>query len=139
MAGPAVATAGKLRGVKPHPVIPIRAAHLTTGACDACLPSAAGPVCRNELLPGTAEPVLAGPPALLQRVLASLSQDLAVQVPGGLMAAGLVRALTLSADEAELTLAVSSRCGGALLADAAFQSLRRALPDTDIYVLHAER
>jgi hypothetical protein len=36
----------------------------------------------------------------------------------------------------ELQLAVDPRCGGAELADAAFQTLRRLLPDTDIYVTH---
>jgi hypothetical protein len=136
-AGQAGPGAGTLRGVKSHPVIPIQAASLTTGDCAACLPSAAGPVCRQDLAASDAEPQLQGPPDVLQRVLQALSHDLAVQSPGGLLASGLVRGLRLSAQEAELTLAVAPRCGGALLADAAFQSLRRALPDTDIYVLHA--
>jgi hypothetical protein len=35
----------------------------------------------------------------------------------------------------ELRLAVPTDCGGALLADTAFQTLRGLLPDTDIYVL----
>ena len=133
---PAGAAAGTLQGVKPHSVIPIQVARLSTGDCAACLPSAAGPVCRNELAPPGEEPQLAGPPELLQRVLQALSRDLAVQSPGGLLASGLIRGLTLTADEVELTLAVAPRCGGALLADTAFQSLRRELPDTDIYVLH---
>ncbi|MFO1340247.1 MAG: hypothetical protein U1F53_18805 [Burkholderiaceae bacterium] len=50
---------------------------------------------------------------------------------------GLVQALTLTDDEADLTLAAPP-CGlGARLADVAFHTLRRALPNTDIYVHHA--
>jgi hypothetical protein len=80
--------------------------------------------------------VLSGPPALLQRGLAELDRDLGVEAADADGAHGLVHALTLRDGEAELTLAVARRCGGALLADTAFQTLRRLLPDTDIYVTH---
>lgn len=72
----------------------------------------------------------------LSHTWAQLEAALSVQVPGGLRASGLVHALEVGEDEATLVIAVSPRCGGALLADAAFQALRLALPDTDIYVQH---
>ena len=44
----------------------------------------------------------------------------------------------MTGDEIELTLAFPRRCGASdVLADSAFQVLRDAWPDTDIYVMHA--
>jgi hypothetical protein len=82
------------------------------------------------------QPALSGPPDQLQRLLAALEHDLAQQSNG--VGGGLVAALHLGLGEAELTLALPRRCGGTLIADTAFQTLRRLLPDTDIYVSHAE-
>lgn len=119
-------------------IIPIHAQPATTGpGCGDCLHSAAGPVCRSDLGELADRPELSGPADQLQQVLAALDASLALQTGGGLMGSGLVRALHLRDGEADLTLAVAPRCGGALLADTAFQTLRRLLPDTDIYVHHA--
>lgn len=131
-------------------IIPIRletapnvsASHSQTEACPGCLHSRVGPVCRVEWEGLSCTPQLAGPTEQVQRVMAALDSELALvdvhearQAP--LTLSGLVKSLTLAHGEAELTLAVSPRCGGAQLADAAFQTLRRLLPDTDIYIRHA--
>ncbi|MDP1534398.1 MAG: iron-sulfur cluster assembly protein, partial [Rubrivivax sp.] len=51
----------------------------------------------------------------------------------------LVKSLRIEGGEAELTVSFAPHCGPAMaLAEQAFQTLRRALPDTDIYVRHAE-
>jgi hypothetical protein len=99
-----------------------------------------GPVCHAACeQPPEAAPALSGPPDTVQRVLSALDRAL-----GSLQARRRPMrplppwcALHLADGEAELTLAVAPRCGGALLADAAFDTLRRLLPDTDIYVRHA--
>ena len=118
------------------PICPSESASAPEGGCGHCLTSAAGPVCRSDLGPRCTAPVLVGPPERVQEVLAALDRDLGVGAVGADGALGLVHALTLRDGEAELTLAVARRCGGALLADTAFQTLRRLLPDTDIYVTH---
>ena len=44
----------------------------------------------------------------------------------------------LAPGEAELTVTFPAQCGSArVMAEGAFETLRRALPDTDVYVLHA--
>jgi len=128
------ATRGTLFAVM-HPTIPIQTTLPTAAAgCGACLHSAAGPVCRSAQGEPCLAPELSGPPDLLRQVLAELDRELAVQTERERMHTGLVQALKLGDGEAELTLGVAAHCSGALLADAAFQTLRRLLPDTDIYV-----
>ena len=63
--------------------------------------------------------------------MAALSAQLGCAPDG----AGLVRSLRLQPGEVELRLAMPAHCAGAELTDTAFQTLRRLLPDTDIYVL----
>lgn len=115
------------------PIVP-EAAHAASEGCGACLHSAAGPVCRSAQGARCIAPDLLGPPALIRQVLSELERELAVEADGDLASTGLIHALKLQDGEAELTLGVAPHCGGALLADAAFQTLRRLLPDTDIYV-----
>lgn len=95
-------------------------------------------MCRVGVAPGHAGPELRGDPATLARVMAALRQDLAAldDDERSLGADELVHALHLQDGEAELVLAVAQRCGGVALADQAFQTLRRLLPDTDLYVRH---
>jgi hypothetical protein len=101
-------------------------------ACGACLHDAArGPVCRAVLDEPCLAPQLSGPADQLARLMAALVLQLGCAPDG----AGLVRSLRLQPGEVELRLAVSPHCGGAELADTAFQTLRGLLPDTDIYVL----
>lgn len=74
----------------------------------------------------------------MRHLVAELDAALAVQRPDDPDAAtSLVHSLTVADGAAELKLAVASRCAGAHLVDAAFQALRRLLPDTDIYVSSA--
>ncbi|WP_148289686.1 hypothetical protein [Ideonella sp. B508-1] len=124
-------------------VIPIKSdlSGEASAGCGACFHSSMGPVCHSACEhPREAAPVLSGPSDRVQHVLAALEHALGPLHQLGETDApplSLVRALHLADGEAELTLAVAPRCGGALLADAAFDTLRRLLPDTDIYVRHA--
>ncbi|MDT7834354.1 hypothetical protein [Aquabacterium sp. OR-4] len=117
----------------PATIIPIHAAEPSRG-CAACLQASSGPVCRSALGEPCGAPRLSGPAAELHRVMQALQQSLGLPISGD--DNRVVRALTLGDGEAELQLAVDPRCGGAELADTAFQTLRRLLPDTDIYVTH---
>jgi hypothetical protein len=124
-------------------VIPIACADThaqpgASGGCGACLSSAAGPVCRAALCSDAHPQHFEGPPELVRQLVAELDAALAVQRPDDPGApTSLVHSLTLGDGEADLKLAVASRCAGAHLVDAAFQALRRLLPDTDIYVSSA--
>lgn len=120
-----------------HPVIPIHPATVGVAAraCEACMPTAAGPVCRSAVGPRCEAPVICGPQDEVQRVLGALTRTLGVE--RGLVESGLLHSLRLEPGEVELRLAVSPHRGGAELADTAFQTLRALLPDTDIYVTHA--
>ncbi len=116
--------------------IPIhsQAAGIAGSGCGACLHTAQGPVCRSAVGQSCEAPRLSGPQHQVQRVMDELG--IALTANGG-SAVELVRSLRLDDGEAELVLAVAPQCSGALLADAAFEVLRRLLPDTDIYVTHA--
>jgi hypothetical protein len=81
-------------------------------------------------------PQLHGPDEALRRVMAALDADIRHGTDGCFRATDLVHALTLGDGEAELRLGVAREGGGPLI-DSAFQTLRRLLPDTDIYVTHA--
>ena len=114
--------------------ITIHDAHPTAGApaCGGCLHDAArSPVCRAMVDQPCQAPQLSGPADQLARLMAALSAQLGCAPDG----AGLVRSLRLRPGEVELRLAVPAHCAGAELTDTAFQTLRRLLPDTDIYVL----
>jgi hypothetical protein len=113
-----------------HRCIPIHTA--TEAPCAGCHAGPGGPVCRADLGEPCLSPALQGPSGTVQQVMAHLQQVWFAEI--GLPAAGLVRSLTLTPDEADLTLTVASKGSGVLLADMAFQTLRRLLPDTDIYV-----
>jgi len=115
-------------------VIPIVSAQPSRG-CHACLQASSGPVCRSVLGEPCGTPTLLGPEPQVRRLLQALQQSLGLPVDGA--ENRLVRSLALGDGEVELQLTVSPRCGGAELADTAFQTLRRLLPDTDIYVTHA--
>lgn len=104
--------------------------------CGGCTPSAGLPAC--QALQGTRceEPALAGDPSRLATVLLALRQ--VADAEGNLVDTRRFSALRVSPDEVELTLSFPRRCGPSqLLAEDTFQVLRRALPDTDVYVRHA--
>ena len=102
------------------------------GGCGGCLQGASsGPVCRSVLGEPCLAPALSGPADALARLRQVLAPVL------GALESGLVRALRVQDGEVELQLALRADCGGAALADSAFQALRGVMPDTDIYVLPA--
>ncbi len=122
-----------------HPSLPIRIKAVSDDGralgCGACLHTPAGPVCRSSGGHSCAAPQLMGPPDELQRLVVALADSLGMA--DGQLDGTLVRSLKLMPGEVVLNLAVGPECSGATLADAAFQTLRRLMPDTDIYVTHA--
>ena len=105
--------------------------------CGACLPSPSGPQCRATADVAGEPPQLIGPSDELARLMAALAPRLGLAAGAGLSTAGLVRSLQVLPGEVTLQLAVGRHCGGQALAEAAFETLRGLLPDTDIYVTHA--
>ncbi len=110
-------------------------------ACGGCEGAPADAACAVQLdvfSRRCASPLLQGDPVLLQQALAAL-RGVREPVQGSdLVALQLVQALRVEGGEAELTLTYPPGCGVArLMAEDAFQVLRRALRDTDVYVLHA--
>ena len=85
------------------------------------------------------QPRLRGPENTLGPVLKALDRDVVDPASGrGLLALQWIEGLSIEDGEAELRLAFAADCGPArALADAAFHTLRRLLPDTDVYVRHA--
>jgi len=129
-----------------RPVIPIRPlaaasaadeAHSSASAgCHGCTAGSDAPACQALVGQPLRPAELSGPPADLQRLLAALASTLGFP-PDQPEVAG-VRGLQVGAGEVALTLASAPGCAGsAVLTDAAFQTLRRLLPDTDIYIRHA--
>jgi hypothetical protein len=112
--------------------IPIKPADPAGHACGDCHATPSGPVCSASGKSPVGAPTLIGPAAEVQQLLNTLSAECQ-----GQRLADAVVALRLEPGEVELTLSVPPRCGGAELADQAFKTLRRLLPDTDIYVTHA--
>lgn len=105
--------------------------------CGDCRHSISGPVCQATHLPLGEPALLDGPDEVLQPLLAELARSLGDEAAPQANGLQWVRALRWQAGEVELTLGVGPHCAGADLADRAFQSLKRLLPDTDVYVLHA--
>jgi hypothetical protein len=103
--------------------------------CRGCGGGDEAPVCGAALrgLPCVA-PRLEGPEDLLQRVLCELREALDREGGGCASARDFVHLLRVADGEAELRLGVHPDPAGLQLMDTAFQTLRRLLPDTDIYV-----
>ena len=113
--------------------------HPAAGGCSFCAASAEGPACTAAADDGgCGTPALTGEPALLARVLQALRSVTARPDGPNLVDAHRVRGLHIGDGEAELALVLGSGCPSQLeVADAAFQVLRRVLPETDVYVSHA--
>lgn len=111
----------------------------TSNGCGACSHLPAGLTsCTVAAYRRCPQPLLRGPQAPMARALKALGQVLDANSGQNLLAAQLVSSLVLDDSSAELTLTVSSHCGGGrALAESSFQALRGVLPDTDIYVMHA--
>lgn len=88
-------------------------------------------------LPQAQAPQLSGEPARVQRVLNALTSAMDSPALGfSLPLERWLRELRLDSEHAEATLHVTPRLGSAP-AELAFDTLRRLLPDTDIYVVAA--
>ena len=81
-----------------------------------------------------AAPLLSGQPDQVQRVLAALDQAVEKGLGHAMPVARWLRELRLGADEAFVAVAPDLGHDGTESAEIAFQTLRRLLPDTDIYV-----
>lgn len=121
------------------PIVPQVDEAATASGCGGCVHDDAAPRCRAHVDGSAcAHPQLAGRHDQLRRVLDALDREVRDPDTGlGVVQLQWVRALQIGDDEAELTLAFDADCGpGQALSEAAFQTLRRLLPDTDIYVRH---
>ena len=96
----------------PHRVIPIVPIHTTQRAVHS--------------------PRLSGPASQLQHLQVALAADLSQAL--GRVPEGWLGELTLEAGEAHLGIAFGQGPVGRAVAAAAFDTLRRCLPDTDIYI-----
>lgn len=116
-------------------IIPIASQSAAAGCGDCLHDEVNGTICRSLLGQSCAAPELSGPRDELTRLMVALGPLLSVpdaSRPSG--RSSLVRSLHVSPGEVALQLSVAADCGGAALADSAFQALRGLLPDTDIYV-----
>lgn len=119
--------------------VPAPAAAGSAG-CGGCVTSAQGPQCRAHVSgEACAHPQLAGRRELIAQVLGELNRTVVDPDAGrGIVDLQWVRGLRIEDGEAELTLSFAPVCGpGKELSESAFQTLRRLLPDTDVYVRHA--
>ena len=100
----------------------------------ACLHDIGTPACRATLGEDCAAPRLQGSLPDLRRVMSALGPALGFAADAADAGVGVVVSLSVQPGEVDLCLAAGLHCGGAALVDAAFQTLRGLLPDTDIYV-----
>lgn len=121
-------------------VSPDAGATPSSTGCGGCLASDTGPACRAHLTgEACAHPQLAGQHDTLARVLHELNRHVVDPDAGrGIVDLQWVKSLRIEDGEAELTLGFAPQCGpGKDLSESAFQTLRRLLPDTDVYVRHS--
>lgn len=107
--------------------------------CSGCLSSDSGPQCRSHVTgEACAQPQLEGRQELITQVLHQLNREVVDPDAGrGIVDLQWVQSLRIQDGEAELTLSFAAVCGPAKeLAESAFRTLRRLLPDTDVYVRH---
>lgn len=119
---------------------PAAAGSAGSAGCGGCVTSAQGPQCRAHVSgEACAHPQLAGRRELIAQVLGELNRSVVDPDAGrGIVDLQWVRGLRIEDGEAELTLSFAPVCGpGKELSESAFQTLRRLLPDTDVYVRHA--
>ena len=120
-------------------LVPTDEAPAAAQGCGGCVHDDAAPRCRAHVDGSPcAHPQLAGRNDRLRLVLDALDRDVRDPDSGlGVVQLQWIRALHIDDDEAELTLAFNADCGpGQAMSEAAFQTLRRLLPDTDISVRH---
>ena len=123
------------QGSQPAPVLWLQDAD---GGCASCASESTQEGCPTSFdAPRCEQPELDGEEPVLARLLNALRQVGDRQHGHNIVDDRHIRSLRVTADEAELVLTFQSACGiHQHLADAAFQVLRRELPDTDIYIVH---
>ena len=120
----------------PGTLIPIHP--VTTSDCGGCDDGSQGRACSSGFGLPCASPQLQGEAPQVQRAMAALRSVIDPDHGSNLVELQLVQSLRIADGEAELTVTFPRGCGVArLMAEDAFQVLRRALPDTDVYVRHA--
>lgn len=111
---------------------------VAASACGGCVSSDQGPTCRTAYGVPCAAPELQGDDDQLRNALLALRRVIDPEQGRNLIELQLVKSLRIADGEAELTVTFPRGCGAArLMAEDAFQMLRRTLPDTDVYVRHA--
>jgi metal-sulfur cluster biosynthetic enzyme len=107
-------------------------------ACGGCVGATGGPsgaTCRTVYGQPCLAPALQGDTAVLAQALQALRQVVDLESGGNLVDLHLVQSLHIQDGEADLRLTFPRSCGPSrLMAEEAFQVLRRLLPDTDVYV-----
>ena len=108
--------------------------------CGGCIANATGAIrCRPG---GTGQPCLSpvveGPAEKVREVIGALNLEVVdPTLQRGMVDLHMLRSLTIANGQADLTVTFAPSCGGGRqMTEAAFQTLRRLLPDTDIYVHH---
>lgn len=103
--------------------------------CGACSHSRRVLLCQQLPEPVAGPPLVSGPAAQTERLLEALA--VALQEPASGPDNRLLRSLHCEPGEVSLKLNLPAHCGGGgRVAQTAFGTLRRLLPDTDIYVQH---
>jgi metal-sulfur cluster biosynthetic enzyme len=126
-------------GQQHHPTVWLHSGTESPGGCGHCHAPVDGPACEGHL---GGEPCLSpelhGAATALRRVIDSLRAVRTADAGDNIVDLHLVKSLRIADGEAELTVTFPRGCGSASeIAEAAFQAMRRLLPDTDIYVRHA--
>jgi hypothetical protein len=119
----------------PNTTIWLQATPASGSAGEVCGPCASLPP------PGAGDlvaPQLDGPPEQIEAVLAALGEVREFREGRDIVASGRVQAIEIADGEATLTLRMGQGlCVDAhALAERAFDALRAALPDTDLYLRH---
>lgn len=114
--------------------IPLRAEPVAaaTPGCGGCHHGSQADCSAAMPVPG--QPHLLGPADRLQALLASLKPAIDAEFGVAVEPGAWLRSLRLDDDEAEVTLAPGLACRAVGVASVAFDTLRRLLPDTDIYI-----
>jgi hypothetical protein len=123
-----------------HPLpIPLRAepAGADTPGCGGCHHGSQADCSAAMVAP--CQPHLLGPADRLQAVLARLQPAIDAELGTAVEPGAWLRSLRIDDDEAEVTLAPGLACRAVGVASVTFDTLRRLLPDTDIYIGTAEQ
>ncbi len=123
-----------------HPLpIPLRAepAGAGTPGCGGCHHGSQADC--SATMPAPGQPQLLGPADRLRAVLARLKPAIDAEVGAAVEPGAWLRSLRIDDDVVEVALAPGLACRAVGVASVAFETLRRLLPDTDIYIGTADQ